>query len=183
VREDVDSYAILDANDFYVCSVPRVRAEADCIVQAVNGYAALLADRDALKVECADTQAALEELLAQTRVGSAVTGISEALETVMRRRYARECDQWKANHEQRKKERDEYKTQYERICVESVRIAADRDSLASQCAELRAALDEACDAWEMWLARVVIPGGIVDKEVRARIAELRSIAAEKAGGK
>jgi hypothetical protein len=59
----------------------------------------------------------------------------------------------------------------------------DRDSLASQCAELRAALGEALDGWALWAQFKAHESPGYVESARARIAELRSVAAEKAGGK
>lgn len=88
----------------------EVTAQADAANSIVrddyNEMKALRTERDSAIRERDEANAALDELMTKVPVGS-FAGPSVALVELMRKRYAREAEQWKANHEQRKQERDE----------------------------------------------------------------------------
>ena len=83
--------------------------------------------------------AALDELTAQVELKSPVTNWSDNLANVMRVRYAREAEQWKANHDQRKAERDDLRREVDRL-HDSLRSLLERwcadDNTETVCAIL-----------------------------------------------
>lgn len=106
-----------------------------------SNAAILFAERDAAIRERDEAIAALDELMAKVPVGS-FAGPSVALVELMRKRYAREAEQWKANHEQRKQERDEARKECERLCGELQAVKDERNGLHT---ELKAVVDVALD--------------------------------------
>jgi hypothetical protein len=129
-------------------------------------------------------EAALDSVLAATKVGSSVTSHESSLAEVMRVRYGREARQWQANHDQRKAERDKAEAALGEMTKErDWAVAVQRAALESQerlGTTLAAALqakDEACDIAERHMPPKEHRWAD-SKRDETRITELRSVGKE-----
>jgi hypothetical protein len=128
-------------------------------------------------------EAALDSVLAATKVGSSVTSHESSLAEVMRVRYGREARQWQANHDQRKAERDKAEAALGEMTKErDWAVAVQRAALESQerlGTTLAAALqakDEMADLAFRWIDETSLRPS--EQAAANRITELRSVGKE-----
>lgn len=92
-------------------------------------FAMVCEQRDNLAEKLAKTEGALEDALKASIAGSPT---QVRLIDLMRARYGRETEQWKANHAQRKQERDELALECDALRRENASLRESLDALARQ---------------------------------------------------